>query len=73
LVGAKVGETKTVYVTFPPGLRDKTLAGKKADLIVNYEEEQEFDEKMMEELAQQSLEREEQDAAKAAAADSTEA
>jgi len=45
----------------------------KADLIVNYEEEQEFDEKMMEELAQQSLEREEQDAAKAAAADSTEA
>jgi len=37
LVGAKVGETKTVYVTFPIGLRDKTLAGKKAvfDVTVN--------------------------------------
>lgn len=30
LVGAKVGETRTVTVTFPVGLRDKTLAGKKA-------------------------------------------
>ncbi|KAG7368046.1 trigger factor domain containing protein [Nitzschia inconspicua] len=30
LVGAKVGDTKTVTVTFPTALRDKTLAGKKA-------------------------------------------
>jgi trigger factor len=30
LIGAKVGETKQIYVTFPEGLRDKTLAGKKA-------------------------------------------
>lgn len=30
LMGAKVGETKEIYVTFPAGLRDKTLAGKKA-------------------------------------------
>jgi len=30
LIGAKVGETKIIYVTFPTGLRDKTLAGKKA-------------------------------------------
>lgn len=30
LVGAKVGETKTVTVSFPQKLRDKTLAGKKA-------------------------------------------
>lgn len=30
LIGAKVGETKPIYVTFPEGLRDKTLAGKKA-------------------------------------------
>jgi len=30
LVGAKVGETKTVYVSFPEKLRDKTLAGRKA-------------------------------------------
>jgi trigger factor len=37
LVGAKVGETKTIYVTFPNALRDKTLAGKKAvfDVTVN--------------------------------------
>jgi len=37
LVGAKVGETKTVFVTFPTGLRDKALAGKKAvfDVTVN--------------------------------------
>jgi len=30
LYGAKVGDTRTVYVTFPNKLRDKTLAGKKA-------------------------------------------
>ena len=30
LVGAKVGETKTVAVSFPEKLRDKSLAGKKA-------------------------------------------
>mmetsp|Transcript_14152 Transcript_14152/g.40332 ORF Transcript_14152/g.40332 Transcript_14152/m.40332 type:complete len:586 (+) Transcript_14152:241-1998(+) len=30
LVGAKVGETRQVSVTFPEALRDKTLAGKKA-------------------------------------------
>eukprot|EP00565_Helicotheca_tamesis_P000463 CAMPEP_0185723378 /NCGR_PEP_ID=MMETSP1171-20130828/240_1 /TAXON_ID=374046 /ORGANISM="Helicotheca tamensis, Strain CCMP826" /LENGTH=555 /DNA_ID=CAMNT_0028391071 /DNA_START=57 /DNA_END=1724 /DNA_ORIENTATION=+ len=30
LLGAKVGDTRTVYVTFPTKLRDKTLAGKKA-------------------------------------------
>jgi trigger factor len=35
LVGAKVGETKQIYVTFPEGLRDKTLAGKKAIFDVN--------------------------------------
>mmetsp|Transcript_120419 Transcript_120419/g.348034 ORF Transcript_120419/g.348034 Transcript_120419/m.348034 type:complete len:585 (+) Transcript_120419:121-1875(+) len=30
LVGAKVGDTKTVKVTFPAALKDKTLAGKNA-------------------------------------------
>lgn len=35
LVGAKVGETKQIFVTFPEGLRDKTLAGKKAIFDVN--------------------------------------
>ncbi|KAL3915771.1 MAG: hypothetical protein SGILL_005490 [Bacillariaceae sp.] len=30
IVGAKVGDTRTVTVTFPTALRDKTLAGKKA-------------------------------------------
>lgn len=30
LIGAKVGETKEIYVSFPEKLRDKTLAGKKA-------------------------------------------
>lgn len=45
----------------------------KADLTVKYEEEEQFDEKLMEELAQQSLAREEEDAAKAAVLDSTEA
>jgi len=30
LVGAKVGDTKIVYVTFPVALRDKALAGKRA-------------------------------------------
>jgi len=30
LIGAKVGDTRTVSVTFPTALRDKTLAGKKA-------------------------------------------
>lgn len=36
LLGAKVGDTKTIFVSFPEGLRDKTLAGKKAvfDVIV---------------------------------------
>ena len=38
LVGAKVGETKTVYVAFPEGLRDKTLAGKKAVFDVTVKE-----------------------------------
>jgi trigger factor len=38
LVGAKVGETKTVYVSFPTGLRDKTLAGKKAIFDVTVKE-----------------------------------
>lgn len=38
LVGAKVGETKTVYVTFPEKLRDKTLAGKKAVFDVTVKE-----------------------------------
>lgn len=38
LIGAKVGETKTVYVTFPVGLRDKTLAGKKAVFDVTVKE-----------------------------------
>lgn len=38
LVGAKVGETRTVYVTFPTGLRDKTLAGKKAVFDVTVKE-----------------------------------
>jgi len=38
LVGAKVGETKTIYVTFPEGLRDKTLAGKKAVFDVEVKE-----------------------------------
>jgi len=45
----------------------------KADLTVKYEEEEQFDEKLMEELAQQSLAREEEDAAKGAVSDSTEA
>lgn len=35
LVGATTGETKTIYVSFPEGLRDKTLAGKKAVFDVN--------------------------------------
>jgi len=43
----------------------------KSDLTVKYEEDMALDEKMIEELAQQSLEREEQDAANAT--DSTEA
>mmetsp|Transcript_31391 Transcript_31391/g.91998 ORF Transcript_31391/g.91998 Transcript_31391/m.91998 type:complete len:667 (+) Transcript_31391:133-2133(+) len=30
LIGAKVGETREIYVSFPEKLRDKTLAGKKA-------------------------------------------
>mmetsp|Transcript_14761 Transcript_14761/g.27763 ORF Transcript_14761/g.27763 Transcript_14761/m.27763 type:complete len:695 (+) Transcript_14761:152-2236(+) len=38
LVGAKVGETRTVYVSFPNGLRDKTLAGKKAVFDVTVKE-----------------------------------
>lgn len=38
LMGAKVGETKTIYVTFPVGLRDKTLAGKKAVFDVTVKE-----------------------------------
>lgn len=38
LVGAKVGETKTVYVSFPVGLRDKTLAGKSAVFDVTVKE-----------------------------------
>jgi len=38
LVGAIVGDTKTVYVTFPMGLRDKTLAGKKAVFDVTVKE-----------------------------------
>jgi len=38
LVGAKVGETRQIYVTFPEGLRDKTLAGKKAIFDVTVEE-----------------------------------
>jgi len=40
LVGAKVGETRSVYVTFPTGLRDKTLAGKKAVFDVTVKEAQ---------------------------------
>ena len=38
LLGAKVGETKTIYVSFPEGLRDKTLAGKKAVFDVEVKE-----------------------------------
>jgi len=38
LLGAKVGETRTVYVSFPTGLRDKTLAGKKAVFDVTVKE-----------------------------------
>lgn len=38
LIGAKVGDTKTIYVSFPEGLRDKTLAGKKAVFDVNVKE-----------------------------------
>jgi trigger factor len=38
LVGAEVGQTKTVYVSFPVGLRDKTLAGKKAVFDVTVKE-----------------------------------
>lgn len=38
LLGAKVGETKTIFVTFPDGLRDKTLAGKKAVFDVTVKE-----------------------------------
>lgn len=38
LVGAKVGETRTVYVSFPTGLRDKTLAGKQAIFDVTVKE-----------------------------------
>ena len=38
LLGSKVGETKTVYVTFPEKLRDKTLAGKKAVFDVTVKE-----------------------------------
>lgn len=37
LVGAKVGETVQVFVTFPERLKDKTLAGKKAVFDVNIE------------------------------------
>ena len=37
LVGAKVGETVQVYVTFPERLKDKTLAGKKAVFDVTVE------------------------------------
>merc|ERR1711957_1022703 len=44
----------------------------KAILKVNYEDEQEFDENMLEEIAAQSLEREEEMAASAAPADTTE-
>lgn len=40
LIGAKVGETKPIYVTFPEGLRDKTLAGKKAVFDVTVLESQ---------------------------------
>jgi len=37
LIGAKVGDTRTINVSFPERLRDKTLAGKKAifDVTVN--------------------------------------
>ena len=38
ILGAKVGDTRTVYVTFPSGLRDKTLAGKKAVFDVTIKE-----------------------------------
>lgn len=38
LVGAKVGEKKTVSVSFPEGLRDKTLAGKSAIFEVTVNE-----------------------------------
>lgn len=35
LIGAVVGDTKTVTVAFPVNLRDKSLAGKKAIFDVN--------------------------------------
>mmetsp|Transcript_35051 Transcript_35051/g.51471 ORF Transcript_35051/g.51471 Transcript_35051/m.51471 type:complete len:559 (+) Transcript_35051:145-1821(+) len=35
LIGASVGETKVVYVSFPERLKDKTLAGKQAVFDVN--------------------------------------
>lgn len=38
LLGSKVGDTKTVTVSFPVGLRDKTLAGKKAIFDVTVKE-----------------------------------
>jgi len=38
LVGAKVGDTRTITVAFPERLKDKTLAGKKAIFDVNVAE-----------------------------------
>jgi len=38
LVGAKVGDVRTIYVSFPEKLKDKTLAGKKAIFDVTVQE-----------------------------------